>query len=210
MSHVANDTGRRQKSAPESVVIIDNKATKMSIQMSLIFATLLVQMSSLVLLLLPLPYPVRKKIIDFTFVLEKSQHFRIGVGFSAILLVMQFLDCLNRLKRYSHIGRSDFMSHDQLASKFYAQRNLYLTGAVLYLFLATYTLVSIVRKMVAKEGEYRKIANTEKGDEESEVAKYKQLIKLKEQDIATMKKQLQGLQKEYDGLTEAEPTKKED
>lgn len=179
--------------------------------MSLVFGALVSQMIGLVVLLLPLPYPIRKKIVELTVVLEKSQHARIGVAFSILLLGLQFFDCLNRLKRYSD-STSDFLSHEQLASKFYAQRNLYLTGAVLYLQVAIATVVSIIRKMVKKETDYRAAKVTASSEDvDGEIAKYKQLIKLKDQDIAQFKKQLEGLHVAYKDLNpETEGVTKKD
>ena len=58
------------------------------------------------------------------------------------------------------------------------------------------TVVTIVRKMVLKEKLYRE-ANIKPAtdDEATEIEKLKHLIELKQQDIDTFKKQVQGLQK---------------
>ncbi|ODV77686.1 uncharacterized protein CANTADRAFT_279185 [Suhomyces tanzawaensis NRRL Y-17324] len=175
----------------------------MSIQMLIIFGLLILQMSLLVVLLLPLPHIVRVRLIKISDSLEKNPNFTVVLVFSIILLGMQFLDCLNKLKRFTDHG--DVWNHDQMASKFYAQRNLYLTGAVLYLYLAIYTVVRTVKKLVAKESEYRKLASVPQPseDDEGEIAKYQQLIKMKEQDIAVFKKQVLGIQTAYDDLTPA-------
>ncbi|ABN66277.2 ER 25 kDa transmembrane protein [Scheffersomyces stipitis CBS 6054] len=199
----------------------------MSIQMSLVFATLIGQMVVLLLLVLPLPHPIRAKIVDITWVLQKSQNFKVGVAFSIILLVLQFLDCVNRLKRISgysdpffvssndHRNPTQQLTYDQLATKFYSQRNLYLSGAVLYLMLAIGIVITIVRKLVKKESEYRSLLagkKTKYESEDGEVEKYKQLISLKEQDIQAFKKQLRGLQTAYDTLSpeEQKSSKKSD
>ncbi|KAK6463854.1 ER 25 kDa transmembrane protein [Scheffersomyces coipomensis] len=192
----------------------------MSIQLSLVFGAMVIQMITLLVLLLPLPYPVRAKIIDFTFVLQKSQNFKVGVIFAVLLLILQFLDCVNRLKKIGDYSGSPYfttgvatetnrtLSYDQLATKFYSQRNLYLSGAVLYLMVAIGTVITIVRKLVKKETEYRTLLSSE--DNEGEVEKYKQLIKLKEKDIATFKKQLSGLQTAYNDLTPTGGVKKDE
>ncbi|KAK6456614.1 ER 25 kDa transmembrane protein [Scheffersomyces xylosifermentans] len=199
----------------------------MSIQMTLVFVTLIGQMVVLLLLVLPLPHVVRTKIVDLTWVLQKSQNFKVGVAFSIILLGLQFLDCVARLKRIEGYADAPFylnslggtdqharsvsLTHEQLATKFYSQRNLYLSGAVLYLMLAIGTVITIVRKLVHKEAEYRKLTSAGKfGSDDEEVEKYKQLIKLKEIDIQTFKKQLGGLQSAYNDLTPSEGTSKKD
>ncbi|CUM46362.1 uncharacterized protein AC631_03985 [Debaryomyces fabryi] len=202
----------------------------MSIQMSLVFGALILEMVTLLLMVLPLPHPVRVKIIDISILLRNLKNFRIGLWFTVILLSMQFMDCIQRLQRFGHLGNPYFalnsqnnqfgtMSYDQLASKFYSQRNLYITGAVLYLMLAIFTVSTILKKLVLKESEYRKLSASEaegnskvtgEGQESSEVAKYKKLIEQKEIDIATLKKQVGGLQKSYDDLNPSQPIEKDE
>ena len=60
--------------------------------MSLVFCTLIGQMITLLVLVLPLPYVVRQKIVDLTFALQKNQNFRVGIVFSIILMSLQLLD----------------------------------------------------------------------------------------------------------------------
>ena len=89
------------------------------------------------------------KIVDLTFVLQKSQNFRVGIVFSIILMSLQLLDCIQRLNKYADAETNPHfpgIDYDRLASKFYSQRNLYLSGAVLYLQVAIGTVVTIVRK----------------------------------------------------------------
>lgn len=190
--------------------------------MSLIFSTLIMQMVTLVVLLLPFPYVVRSKIVHLTEVLQKSKNFTVGVVFSIILLGLQFMDCLQRLKRFSGPVDNPYfansfgnmtkpsLTHEQMATKFYSQRNLYLTGAVLYLMLAIGTVTSIVRKLVKKEGEFRDLVAKRAGGDGDEVEKYKKLIQTRETDLKTLKKQVEGLQRQYDGLTKSEIGNKDD
>ncbi|CCE89068.1 Piso0_001866 [Millerozyma farinosa CBS 7064] len=194
----------------------------MSIQMSLIFGTLLLQMTALLVILLPLPLKARKAIVNMAESLKSSKNFNIGLWFSLILLGLQFADCFNRLQRFSHIGNPYLLvssrdidysaiSYDQLASKFYSQRNLYLTGAVLYLTLAINTVLGILKKLVSKATEYNKISS--EGTEEtepSEAEKLKSEIKSKDASITGLKKQIEGLQTSYDSLNETKSVSKED
>lgn len=159
--------------------------------------------------------------MDTVAVLRKLNHYKIGVVFTTILLAMQFIDCVNRLKKFLELGNPYFgsfstssqqiagtLSSSQLASKFYAQRNLYLTGAVLYLELAIWVVVGIVEKLVAKETQFRLLSTPASNEEE--VEKYKELIRKKEVDIATFKKQIEGLQKAYDQQTPSTSISKDD
>ena len=90
-------------------------------------------------------------------------------------------------------------------------------GPVSYTHLDVYKrqVITIVRKLVKKESEYRSLLagkKTKYESEDGEVEKYKQLISLKEQDIQAFKKQLRGLQTAYDTLSpeEQKSSKKSD
>lgn len=193
--------------------------------MTLVFSTLCLQMGFLLLLVLPLPHLIRTHIIDLVLLLETSTYFKTGVGFWTMLMSMQVADCVQRLNKFSGGGRggnpyyassvnnqqnqNSPLTHEQLASKFYAQRNLYLSGAVLYLIISIYTVVSIVKKLVLKEKAIREFKVVSNDDE---IIKYKELIRVKQQDIDTLKKQIKGLQASYDSLSEVDvkPSEKKD
>lgn len=190
--------------------------------MSLVFGILVGEMSFLLLLLLPLPFPVRSKINSATTAITRTSNFKVGLIFTTFVLGLQFVDCVNKLQRYSMAGpyftsfsqaANSNMLYDQLASKFYAQRNLYISGAVLYLEASIYTVITIMRKMVKKETEYRAVTNIRKDEfdsPESKAEEFRNLIKQKDIDIAALKKQLNGAQKQYDSLNEEVPKGKDD
>lgn len=198
----------------------------MSIQMTMVFVTLCVEMLILFIMVLPLPQIVRRKIIGAIDVLKGSSNYTVGVIFLSVVLGMQFIDCLNKLRRFDYLKNpyftsssmgnpSSMLTNDQLASKFYAQRNLYISGAVLYLELAIFTVSTHLRKLVAKEDRLRSFnikseSKDEKVDDAQEVEKYQVLIESKEKDIATMKKQIAGLQGSYDKLNPTTVNSKDD
>lgn len=201
----------------------------MSIQMSLVFGALVAQMSFLILLLLPLPYVVRTSILDTYSVIRKNTNVKVGFNFALLLLGLQFFDCVKKLQRYSNVQSPYFaqmqqqmtggqLLYDQLASKFYAQRNLYITGAVLYLSLAINTVYSILVKLVKKETDYRNLVKEgalksgggASQNEKESVDHYQKLLAQREKDIETLKKQLQGMQNAYDSLNETTERSKDD
>lgn len=185
--------------------------------MTLVFMVLCVEMGILFMMVLPLPHVVRRKLIHAINSLQGSSNYKVGVIFLSTVLGLQFIDCLNKLRPYflsSNIGSSSAMyTNDQLASKFYAQRNLYISGAVLYLELAIFTVSTILRKLVLKEDRLRSFnVKLEPGtkDEAGEIEKYKVLLESKDKDIGAMKKQIQGLQDSYDKLTPSTGHSKDD
>lgn len=193
----------------------------MSIQMNLVFITLCVEMGTLFMMVLPLPHILRRKFIHFIEIIQKSQNFKVGLIFFTIILGLQFIDCVNRLNKLdylktpyftmSNMSSNTMLTNDQLASKFYSQRNLYLSGAVLYLELAIYTVITHLKKLVAKEDKLRSLNVKQTfASEDEEIAKYKQLIESKEKDIEVMKKQIKGIQTSYDQLNPSKPISKSD
>ncbi|CUM67092.1 uncharacterized protein PRCAT00004781001 [Priceomyces carsonii] len=184
----------------------------MSIQMTLVFGLMTAEMAYLLVLLLPLPFAIRKKILQLSEMVKSSQRFKVTLIFFTILLGMQFMDCLNRLKKLEFQRNPYFtqdyqpqrISYDQLASKFYSQRNLYITGAVLYLELSIFTVMKVFKKIVLKEESFRSLLSKVPPKEDEEVEKYKSLIKKKQLDIDTFRKQIEGLQASYDDLNKNE------
>ncbi|RLV90340.1 Endoplasmic reticulum transmembrane protein 2 [Spathaspora sp. JA1] len=181
---------------------------------------MVVQMVVLLILVLPLPQVIRQKIVNFSIICQNSSNFRVGVIFSLMLMTLQFFDCLKRLQRYSgaidnpyfenstrHHHYEQPLNYDQLASKFYAQRNLYLSGAILYLMMAIATVMTIVKKMVSKEAEYRELTakvndtSLKSKEEQEKIEELQQLIDKKQLDIDTFKKQISGLQAAYNELS---------
>ncbi|CAI5759630.1 unnamed protein product [Candida verbasci] len=179
--------------------------------MSFVFVTMVVQMVFLFLLVVPLPFVIRSQIVELTFKLQKSQNFKVFLTFALVLMGLQFFDCLQKLDKYKHTTSNPLYpgtNYDQLASKFYAQRNLYLSGAILYLQMSISTVITIVRKLVLKEREIRNFGKNV--DISEEIVKLKQLIELKQKDIDTMKKQIGGIQTAYNQLNIDERTNKHD
>jgi hypothetical protein len=103
------------------------------------------------------------------------------------------------------------MGHERLevqARKFYSQRNMYLCGFTLFLSLIlnrTYIMILEVLRLEEKIKIYE--GTTTKGSKESaklaaagepgEIARLRKALAEKDRDMETMKKQVDGLHKEY-------------
>ncbi|GEQ71305.1 hypothetical protein JCM33374_g4987 [Metschnikowia sp. JCM 33374] len=185
----------------------------MTLQMNLVFGALVTQMAIVAILLVPLPYPVRLRIVNGWAALRKNANFKVGSIFVSGIMILQFTDCVQKLQKYhrtEHLDMGVGLSPDKLASKFYAQRNLYLSGAVLYLGLSIHTVFSIMGKLVAKETSYRAAQKEAVKDDSKEISALKESIKKRDIEIAAMKKQIEGVQKAYDALTESTERSKDD
>lgn len=111
------------------------------------------------------------------------------------------------------------------ARKFYSQRNMYLCGFTLFLSLIlnrTYTMILDVLRLEEKVKKYEgdpkvggkdsdKLANAGGA---GEIGRLKNELAKKDRDLETLKKQSEGLSKEYnnlgDKLTPADATPKKD
>lgn len=107
------------------------------------------------------------------------------------------------------------MGHDRLevqARKFYSQRNMYLCGFTLFLSLILNRTYVMILEVMRLEDKLRMYEGTKKNTKESEklaaagdageIAKLKETIRHKEQDLETLKKQSAQLHKQYDELAE--------
>lgn len=112
-------------------------------------------------------------------------------------------------------SRPTLMGHERLevqARKFYSQRNMYLCGFTLFLSLIlnrTYIMILEVLRLEEKlkqyEGSDKNTKQAEKlavAGDAGEISRLKREVKLRDQDIETLKKQAAGLHKEYDALAE--------
>lgn len=191
----------------------------MSIQMSLVFGVLITEMVVLFIYLLPMPFIVRQKLVDGAAAVRRNTNFKVALVFSTVLMSLQFMDCLKKLKRYAHTDNPYFaqnavrgsdMLYDQLALKFYAQRNLYITGAVLYLGLSINTVVLILRDLVSRKAELRKLLLATRGSDATVVEHLRKEVHQRELDLEIMKKQLSSALAAYDSLTPLNERTKDD
>ena len=108
------------------------------------------------------------------------------------------------------------MGHERLevqARKFYSQRNMYLCGFTLFLSLIlnrTYVMILEVMRLEDKVRNYE--GTTRKGAKDSEklamagqpgeIAKLRKELERKDTDLKTLKKQCEGLQREYNEISD--------
>ncbi|KAL2023660.1 hypothetical protein VTK56DRAFT_1817 [Thermocarpiscus australiensis] len=198
----------------------------MTLYYTLVFMLLVAEMALFMLLILPLPFTMRRKM--FTFISEnpivaKVQYW---LKITFIFILILFIDSVNRVYRVQvelatatenagNSARPAIMGHERLevqARKFYSQRNMYLCGFTLFLSLIlnrTYTMILEVLRLEDKlkqyEGTHKKTQESEKlamAGDPGEIARLRREVELRDQDIATLKKQAAQLHKEYDALAE--------
>jgi len=195
----------------------------MTLYYSLVFLLLVAEMSLFMLLIVPLPFTIRRKM--FTFISESPliAKLQYGMKITFIFILILFIDSVNRVYRVQvelaeskEGGGASVLGHERMevqARKFYSQRNMYLCGFTLFLSLIlnrTYTMILDVLRLEEKVKKYEgdpkasgkeseKLANA--GDA-GEIGRLKKEIAKKDRDIETLKKQSEGLSREYNDLSD--------
>lgn len=195
----------------------------MTLYYSLVFLLLVAEMALFMLLIVPLPFTIRRKM--FTFISESPlvAKLQYGMKITFIFILILFIDSVNRVYRVQvelaeskEGGGASVLGHERMevqARKFYSQRNMYLCGFTLFLSLIlnrTYTMILDVLRLEEKVKKYEgdpkasgkeseKLANA--GDA-GEIGKLKKIIAQKDRDIETLKKQSEGLSREYNDLSD--------
>lgn len=181
-----------------------------------VFVVLMTEMVVVSLLVMPLPHPVRRQLVNFALLLWNTVQIRVTIFVTGGLITLLFVDAAQRSVKYpifaddskhpvvdSHLkhGYNELLNSDQLAKKFYHQRNFYLTGIVIYLSLAIPTIINLLNKIVKWDDKFNSPAaatktskqDLGKADAEIEVlkksiAELQQSIKEKEKPVVADKK----------------------
>ncbi|KAL0566581.1 Endoplasmic reticulum transmembrane protein 3 [Marasmius crinis-equi] len=196
----------------------------MTIYYTLTFSLLAAEMATFCLLVAPLPYTVRKGLFRFlseSVIIAKLAY---GVKISFIFVGILFFDALQRMFRITaeaeaakannqHLG--DVRAETNFAArKFYAQRNVYLTGFTLFLSLVLTRTFYVVLDYLHVQEEYAKVSTgaDSKGAKgkgkgavtASNTDKDKEIATLKAQvrDFETLKSQAKSQADEYNRLAD--------
>ncbi|CAK7273801.1 Endoplasmic reticulum transmembrane protein 3 [Sporothrix epigloea] len=197
----------------------------MTLYYTLVFMLLMAEMGLFVVLIVPFPFTIKRKI--FTFLSENPLVAKVqyGMKITFIFILILFIDSVNRVYRVQvelaaatsdkSAGGAAILGHERLevqARKFYSQRNMYLCGFTLFLSLIlnrTYIMILEVLRLEEKLKKYEgtaadtsESAKLTQAGELGEIGKLRKDLAKKDQDIATLKKQAEGLQREYDDLCE--------
>jgi len=197
----------------------------MTLYYSLVFAMLMTEMVIFLALIVPLPFTWRRKL--FTFISESPiiAKLQYGMKITFIFILILFIDSINRVYRVQVelsafsksesrggavvMGGSERM--EVQARKFYSQRNMYLCGFTLFLSLILNRTYVMILDVLRLEEELKNMKGDPavKGKKGSplqnagnagEIGALKEQLAAKDRDIETMKKQVEGMQKEYNRM----------
>jgi len=173
------------------------------------------------LLVAPLPYAIKKRLFSFLTESKIVAKVAYGLKISFIFVAILFADALQRMFRVtaeSDLAKSnkggmvsDIRTDTGIAArKFYAQRNVYLTGFCLFLSLVLTRTFYIILDLIHTQEEYAKLKKASTGatgaksdDQTKEIASLKKQIaelKKQERDFEILKKQAAQNNAEYDRL----------
>ncbi|KAJ5725328.1 uncharacterized protein N7483_006685 [Penicillium malachiteum] len=196
----------------------------MTLYYSLVFLLLVFEMAVFLALIIPLPFTIKRKLFAFISespIIAKLQY---GLKITFIFILILFLDSVNRVYRvqqelaaFSRDGGGVGAAHlgtDRMevqARKFYSQRNMYLCGFTLFLSLIlnrTYTMILEVLRLEDrvklldgdKKAGGKDSARIAEAGSVGEIGRLKEELAAKDRDIETLKKQCEGLTREYHKL----------
>jgi B-cell receptor-associated protein 31 len=141
----------------------------MTIYYSLTFLLLAAEMVTFTVLVIPFPFSVRKRVVSFLSESPIIAKIAYGIKISFIFVGILFFDALQRMFRITAEGEmakqnqqmGDVRTETSFAArKFYAQRNVYLTGFTLFLSLVLTRTFSITLELIHSQEEYAKIKKT--------------------------------------------------
>ncbi|KAJ3998397.1 endoplasmic reticulum protein [Lentinula boryana] len=193
----------------------------MTIYYSLTFLLLATEMVTFTTLVIPFPFAVRKRV--FTFLSESPIVAKIayGIKISFIFVGILFFDALQRMFRIT--AESDMAKNNQqgmgvgdvrtetsfAARKFYAQRNVYLTGFTLFLSLVLTRTFAISLDLIHSQEEYAKLkkASPSSGSDIEKKAREYDSLKAK---FDSQTKEYNQLADKYNKVTTGKADKKKD
>merc|ERR1712032_437664 len=178
----------------------------MTLYYSIVFGLLVLEMTMFLALIVPLPFTVRRKLFRFLATNPVVSQFMYALKITFIFVAILFVDAVQRMlkatneDRQSKEGRlaeSLMGGINYAARKFYAQRNMYLTGFTLFLSLILSRTYSLLLDLINAQEE---LAALKKGGAKGALSgdaekKYKL-------EIETLKKQTSQQQQEYNRLSD--------
>ncbi|EJU00258.1 endoplasmic reticulum protein [Dacryopinax primogenitus] len=187
----------------------------MTLYYSMCFILLTAEMVFFLVLIAPLPFAIRRKF--FTFLSESPIVGKIAYALKImfIFVAILFVDAVQRMFRTTaeadlarlNQGGADVRAEANFAAKkFYAQRNMYLTGFTLFLSLVLTRTFYIILDLIHTQEEYAKLKKaSQSGDQTAQLEELRAKLEqaeAKARDYDVLKSQATNQAKEYDRLAD--------
>ncbi|CAI4579642.1 AIC_G0032700.mRNA.1.CDS.1 [Saccharomyces cerevisiae] len=188
----------------------------MSLYFTTLFLLLTVEMVMLFIFVLPLPFRIRRGIFSTYNQLTAKQQIKTIIFITGCLVGLLFIDSWKRSQirvslyhndNSGSIGSSAVTPIQALASRAYNQRNMYISGFILYFSICIPTVMSIVKRLVKYQGlineqEKQKLnkpsSNSKKDSNEADSTKLQEELRNKQISLEGLQKQVKNLEKYFD------------
>ncbi|CAD6633192.1 XXYS1_4_G0006930.mRNA.1.CDS.1 [Saccharomyces cerevisiae] len=188
----------------------------MSLYFTTLFLLLTVEMVMLFIFVLPLPFRIRRGIFSTYNQLTAKQQIKTIIFITGCLVGLLFIDSWKRSQirvslyhndNSGSIGSSAVTPIQALASRAYNQRNMYISGFILYFSICIPTVMSIVKRLVKYQGlineqEKQKLnkpsSNSKKDSNEADSTKLQEELRKKQISLEGLQKQIKNLEKYFD------------
>ncbi|EGA61526.1 Yet1p [Saccharomyces cerevisiae FostersO] len=173
-------------------------------------------MVMLFIFVLPLPFRIRRGIFSTYNQLTAKQQIKTIIFITGCLVGLLFIDSWKRSQirvslyhndNSGSIGSSAVTPIQALASRAYNQRNMYISGFILYFSICIPTVMSIVKRLVKYQGlinEQKKqklnkpSSNSKKDSNEADSTKLQEELRKKQISLEGLQKQVKNLEKYFD------------
>lgn len=194
----------------------------MSLYFTTLFLLLTVEMVMLFIFVLPLPFRIRRGIFSTYNQLTAKQQIKTIIFITGCLVGLLFIDSWKRSQirvslyhndNSGSIGSSAVTPIQALASRAYNQRNMYISGFILYFSICIPTVMSIVKRLVKYQGlineqEKQKLnkpsSNSKKDSNEADSTKLQEELRKKQISLEGLQKQVKNLEKYFDEKNQPE------
>ncbi|AJS30771.1 Yet1p [Saccharomyces cerevisiae YJM195] len=188
----------------------------MSLYFTTLFLLLTVEMVMLFIFVLPLPFRIRRGIFSTYNQLTAKQQIKTIIFITGCLVGLLFIDSWKRSQirvslyhndNSGSIGSSAVTPIQALASRAYNQRNMYISGFILYFSICIPTVMSIVKRLVKYQGlineqEKQKLnkpsSNSKKDSNEADSTKLQEELRKKQISLEGLQKQVKNFEKYFD------------
>lgn len=188
----------------------------MALYYNLVFGLLVLEMGLFTLLSLPLPSKLRKPLIQTISKPFQLREVTIAIRCILVFILILFVDSVNRVNsineeltgfvtKQENIGGigsaaiNAFGDRSEIqARRFYAQRNLYLTGFTLFLTLILTRTYGLVAELLSLKEQVRDTGDV---DLTTSIEDLKKEIAEKDQLIKSLKDQSESLSNDYDEVS---------
>lgn len=178
----------------------------MALHYNLVFAILVVELALFTIIVLPIPSKIRSPLLTSISLPMRSVQVQVAVKTILFFVLILFVDAFNRSKSIEASLSNELNAPNRTeiqAKRFYAQRNVYLTGFTLFFTLIVNRTYLLTSQLLEIKKTTRSGALSSKDADEikaKHIEKLKTDLKEKDEELKNLKLKAEQLTKEYSEL----------